>query len=51
MKKFFKCLWFYIKYHDAVNEFYDFSLKGKYGTQVADNLNWLARTKWFYYSE
>lgn len=51
MKKFFKYLLFYIKYHEAVNDFYKFSLKSKYGEQIPDDLNWLARTKWYYYAE
>lgn len=43
--KIFEYLKIYLKHQKAIDEYYNFSLKGKYGEQVAENLNWKERTK------
>lgn len=50
-KQWFKFLWLYIRYRKEINAFYSFSLKGKYGEQVEEGLNWYSRTRYWWLSE
>ncbi len=40
-------LWLYLKYHNEINAFYAYSLKGKNGEQVGEDWNWLQRTNYW----
>ena len=51
MKKLIKYIYYYLKYHKEINELYSFSLKGKYGEQVSEDLNWYDRTVYWLSSE
>jgi hypothetical protein len=46
-----KYLKLYIKYHKAINDYYEFSLGGTFGGQVPENLNWFGRTDYWYHAE
>jgi len=37
----------YIRNYRDINRYYSFSLVGKYGEQVPENLNWLERTNFW----
>ncbi len=51
MKKLSKYIRLYAKFHRAINAFYNFSLKGKYGEQVPEDLNWFERTDYYLKAE
>ena len=49
MKKFFKFLYYYLKYHEQINAHYWFALKNNYAHN--EEAGWYSRTDYWFKSE
>jgi hypothetical protein len=51
MIKYARYLYLYLKHRKDIDQLYNFSLKGKYGERVPEDLKWFERTDYWLRSE